>query len=133
MTEELEIFYKNLRFKVDEQLSYLEAIIDDINFSNQESYISSASLILEFVLIIHPQYLILNREKHKFTITSRLFPFTTKNIIAPLKLDGVRKVICIGSDDEYQNRYSEIEKIEPFVKWANSKQSAIDWIKSNEE
>ena len=133
MSEESEIVYKNLIFKINKELNYVEVVIDEVNFSIQESYIPAVSFMLEFALTIHPKYIIFNREKHKFTIASKLFPFTSNNIISPLKLDGVKKIITIGTVDEYQRRYREIEKIEPFIKWAETKQSAIEWIKKNEE
>lgn len=133
MPGDSEIIYKDLTFRINEKLNYLEVVIDAINFSNQENYISSVSRMLEFALELHPRYIILNREYNKFVITSRLFPFTTKNIINPLKHDNVKKIICIGSEEEFKLRYCEIEKMEPFIKWASSKQAAIEWIKQNEK
>lgn len=131
MSSDSEIEYKNLTFNYNEQFSYLELVIDEINFSNQENYISSVSQLLEFALTIHPRFIILNRENHKFTIASKLFTFTANNIIHPLKLDSIKNIICIGSKEEYEARYKEIEKIEPFIKWAESKQAAVEWIKNN--
>lgn len=131
MSADSEIEYRNLIFRYNEQLSYLELIIDEINFSNQEKYISSVSQLLEFALTIHPRFIILNRENHKFTIASKLFTFTANNIINPLKLDSVKRIICVGTKKEYEDRYKEIEKIEPLIKWAESKQAAVEWIKNN--
>jgi len=118
MSGESEIVYKNLTLRINEELNYLEVIIDNLNFSNQENYISSVSRMLEFALQLHPRYIILNREDNKFIIASRLFPFTTKSIINPLKHDSIKKIICIGSEEEFELRYREIEKTEPFIKWA---------------
>lgn len=133
MSEEIEIFYKNLIFKQDEQVNYLELEIDEVNFSSQESYISSVSIMLEYALSVHPKYIILNREKHPFLISDKLFAFTINNIISPLKLDSVKNIVCIGSEEEYHKRYFEIEKMEPFIKWVDSKYSALQWIKQNED
>lgn len=133
MSEDSVFEYKGLTLLVNREFNYLEVVIDEKNFSNQEKYISSVSRMLEFALDIHPRFIIINREKHKFTITSKLFPFTSNNIINPLKIDNVKKIICIGTEEEYQIRYKEIEELEPFIKWVNSKQAAIEWIKQTEQ
>lgn len=129
---EIEISYKDLIFKLNKEINYLEVVIDEYNFSPQKNYISSVSLILEYALTVHPRYLILNREKYPFKVASQLFSFTSNNIISPLKLDSIKKILCIGTEEEYKNRYVEIEKIEPFIKWVDSKASALEWIKNEE-
>lgn len=131
MSDDSVFVFKGLTLNVNHGLNYLEVVVDEKNFSNQEKYISSVSQLLEFALMIHPRFIILNRETHNFTIASKLFHFTANNILNPLKLDSVKKVICIGTDEEYQTRYKEIEELEPFIKWVNSKQAAIEWIKNN--
>jgi len=131
MPEEKDITYKNLQFKICSEFDYLEVIIDDINFSDSKSYISSVSVLLEFALAVYPRYLILNRLNSKFKIIPELYSFTRKNIIAPLKLSGVRKIICLACENEYEQRYENIEIIESFIKAIPSKAEAIKWISEN--
>jgi len=54
MPQEIDIFYKNLHLKLNTELESLEILIDDQNFSNQETYITSVSILLECALTIHP-------------------------------------------------------------------------------
>ncbi len=129
MPEEKDITYKNLRFKICSEFEYLEVLIDDINFSDQKSYITSVSIFLEYALAIYPQYIIVNRLNSKFRIKPELYLFTKKNIIAPLKSNGIRKIIILSSDDE--QRYKDIEITEPFIKPFRSKAEAIKWITEN--
>lgn len=128
MSTESEIIYKGLTFRISKELNYLEVLIDEVNFNNQEKYISSVSSMLEYALFLHPNYIILNRECFGFIIPDRLFPFTSKNIIEPLKSDGVLRIICTGKEEEYYSRYKEIEILEPFIKWVKSKKEAEEWI-----
>jgi hypothetical protein len=88
--------------------------------------------MLEYALTIHPRYIILNRENYRFVVCNNLFPFTINNIIRPLKYDCVKRIICTGTEEEYRERYQEIEKKEPFIKWVGSKSLAVEWIKCNE-
>jgi len=131
MTEVKDITYKNLHFKINSEFDYLEVIIDDINFSNQETYITSVSALLEYALSIHPKYIILNKLDSKFEIKPGLYSFTRKNIIAPLKFDGLKKIICLVTKVEYEQRYKAIEIMEPFIKGITTKTEAINWIIEN--
>ncbi len=128
MPEEKDITYKNLYFKLNSEFDYLEVLIDDINFSNQKSYIASVSILLEYALAVYPRYLILNKLNSKFRIIPELYSFTNKNIINPLKSSGIRKIICLASEEEYQNHYKQIEILEPFIKGFTSKNDIIRWI-----
>jgi hypothetical protein len=128
MSEEIDITYKSLGFKLNSELDYLEILIDDVNFCDQKNYIASVSVLLEFALTTHPRYIILNKLKSKFKIIPELYSFTSKNIINPLKVDGVRKILCLVTEEEYQNRYKEIEVMEPFIKGFTSKDKALKWI-----
>lgn len=131
MPEEKDITYKNLSFKINSEINCLEVLIDDINFSDQKSYIHSVSTLLEFALTINPRYLILNKLNSKFQIKPELYPFTSNNIINPLKSNGVKKVICIATEEELQNHYKKIEMEEPFIKAFPSKAEVINWITGN--
>ncbi|MBV5334953.1 MAG: hypothetical protein JZU49_04025 [Sulfuricurvum sp.] len=131
MPEELDITYKNLCFKINSEHNYLEVVIDDINFSDQESYIASVSVMLEYALSVSPYFIILNKLNSQFKISPVLYSFTTKNIIDPLRSSGVRKIICLASEEEYQNHYKDIEIMEPFIKGMTSKAEAIKWIREN--
>ena len=131
MPEEKDITYKNLCFKINSEFNFLEVIIDDINFSDQESYIASVSVMLEYALSVRPYFIILNKLNSQFKISPVLYSFTTKNIIDPLKSSGVRKIICMASEEEYQNHYKDIEIMEPFIKGMTSKAEAIKWIGEN--
>lgn len=133
MPEEIDIIYKNLYFKINEEYNYLELLIDDKNFTDQVSYIASVSVMLEYALTLHPTYIVLNKLDSEFEIIPELFPFTQRNIITPLKYDGVKKIICLVSEDVYQRRYVEIEKIEPFIKGVPSRAEAIDWMAKNKK
>lgn len=132
MPEEKDITYKNLSLKINSEFNYLEILIDDTNFSNQETYIASVSAMLEYVLSIHPKYLILNKLDSKFEIKPELYSFTRKNIIAPLKFDGLKKIICLVTQEEYKKRYKAIEIMEPFIKGITSKSEAIKWISEDQ-
>ena len=129
MPEEKDIFYKNLCFKISSKFDYLEVLIDDINFSDQKTYIASVSVLLEYALAIYPRYVIINKLNSKFRIVPELYSFTQKNIIAPLKSNGVRKIIVLT--DEGGQRYKNIEKEEPFIKAFASKAEVIKWISEN--
>ncbi len=129
MPEEKDIFYKNLCFKISSKFDYLEVLIDDINFSDQKTYIASVSVLLEYALAIYPRYVIINKLNSKFRIVPELYPFTQKNIIAPLKSNGVRKIIVLTN--EGGQRYKDIEKEEPFIKAFASKAEVIKWISEN--
>ena len=128
MPEEKDITYKNLSFKINPEFDYLEVLIDDINFSNQKSYIASVSILLEYALAVYPRYLILNKLNSKFKIVPELYSFTNKNIINPLKSSGIRKIICLASEEEYQSHYKQIEILEPFIKGFTSKVDIVRWI-----
>jgi len=131
MPEEKDITFKNLCFKIDSEFDYLEVIIDDVNFSNQETYITSVSVMLEYALSLHPEYIIINKLDSRFEIKPELYSFTNKNIIAPLRSDGLKKIICLVTKDEYERRYKDIEIMEPFIKGITSKTDAIKWIVEN--
>lgn len=133
MPEEIDIIYKNLYFKINEEYNSLELLIDDKNFTDQVSYIASVSVMLEYALTLHPTYIVLNKLDSEFEIIPELFPFTQRNIITPLKYDGVKKIICLVSEDVYQRRYVEIEKMEPFIKGVTSRAEAIDWMAKNKK
>ena len=133
MPEEKDITYKNLCFKINSEFDYLEVLIDDINFSDQKNYIASVSILLECALAIYPRYIILNKLSSHFKIIPELYSFTIKNIIDPLKYNGVRKIICLASEEEYQNHYRKIEILEPFIKGLTSKAEAIKWISENQK
>jgi len=127
MPQEIDIFYKNLHLKLNTELESLEILIDDQNFSNQETYITSVSILLECALTIHPQYIIVNKLNSKFEIILGLYSFTQKNIIAPLKSDGIRKMIFLIKEEDLE-RYKKLEIMEPFIKGLMSKEDAIKWI-----
>ena len=129
MPEEKDISFKNLYFKISSKFDYLEVLIDDINFSDQKTYIASVSVILEYALVAYPRYVIINRLNSKFRIIPELYSFTQKNIIAPLKSNGVRKIIVLTN--EGVQRYEDIEKTEPFIKAFQSKAEVIKWISEN--
>ena len=131
MPEEKDITYKNLSLKINSEFNYLEVLIDDINFSNQETFITSVSVMLEFALSIHPKYIILNKLDSKFEIKPELYSFTRKNIITPLKFDGLKKIICLVTKVDYAQRYKAIEVMEPFIKGFTTKTEAIKWIAEN--
>ncbi len=80
MPEEKDISYKNLYFKISSKFDYLEVLIDDINFSDQKTYIASVSVILEYALAAYPRYIIINKLNSKFRIIPELYSFTQKNI-----------------------------------------------------
>jgi hypothetical protein len=132
MPEQKDITYKNLCFKINPEFDYLEILVDDVNFSDQKSYIASVSILLEFALSVHPRYIFLNKLESEFKIIPELYQFTSKNIIEPLKTDGVRRIICLASENECQTHYSKIERIEPFIKGFSSREEAILWISGNE-
>lgn len=132
MPEQKDITYKNLCFKINPEFDYLEILVDDVNFSDQKSYIASVSILLEFALSVHPRYIFLNKLESEFKIIPELYQFTSKNIIEPLKTDGVRKIICLASENECQTHYAKIERIEPFIKGFSSREKAILWISGNE-
>ena len=129
MPEEKDISFKNLYFKISSKFDYLEVLIDDINFSDQRTYIASVSVILEYALVAYPRYVIINRLNSKFRIIPELYSFTQRNIIAPLKSNGVRKIIVLTN--EGGQRYEDIEKTEPFIKAFQSKAEVIKWISEN--
>ena len=129
MPEEKDISYKNLYFKISSKFDYLEVLIDDINFSDQKTYIASVSVFLEYALAIYPRYVIINKLNSKFRIVPELYSFTQKNIIAPLKSNGVRKIIVLT--DEGGQRYKDIEKEESFIKAFRSKAEVTKWISEN--
>ena len=129
MPEEKDISFKNLYFKISSKFDYLEVLIDDINFSDQKTYIASVSVILEYALAVYPTYVIINKLNSKFRIIPELYSFTQKNIIAPLKSNGVRKIIVLTN--EGVQRYEDIEKTEPFIKAFQSKAEVIKWISEN--
>jgi hypothetical protein len=131
MLQEKDISYKNLDFKINSELNCLEVLIDDINFSDQKSYIYSVSILLEFALTVNPRYLILNKLNSKFKIKPELYPFTSNNILNPLKNNGVKKIICMATEEEIQNHYKKIELEEPFIKALPSKDEVINWITEN--
>jgi len=131
MPEEKDITYKNLSLKINSEFNYLEVLIDDINFSNQETFITSVSAMLEYALSIHPKYIILNKLDSKFEIKPELYSFTRKNIITPLKFDGLKKIICLVTKVDYEQRYKAIENVEPFIKGLMTKTDAIKWIAEN--
>jgi hypothetical protein len=131
MLQEKDISYKNLDFKINSELNCLEVLIDDINFSDQKSYIYSVSILLEFALTVNPRYLILNKLNSKFKIKPELYPFTSNNIINPLKSNGVKKIICMATEEELQTHYKKIELEEPFIKALPSKAEVINWITEN--
>ena len=131
MPEEKDITYKNLSLKINLEFNYLEVLIDDNNFSDSKSYIVAVSAMLEYALSIHPQYIILDKLDSKFEIKPELYSFTRKNIIAPLKSDGLRKIICLVTKEKYEQRYKAIETIEPFIKGITTKAEAIKWISEN--
>lgn len=131
MPEEKDIIYKNLCFKLNSELNYLEVLIDDDNFSDQKSYVASVSILLEYVLAVYPRYLILNKLNSKFKIIPELYSFTSKNIIDPLKAIDVKKILCLATEEECQNHYKQIEITEPFVKGITSKAEAIKWMSEN--
>jgi hypothetical protein len=131
MPQEKDITYKSLSFKINSEFNYLEVLIDEINFSDQESYIHSVSILLEFALATNPHYLILNKLNSKFKIKPELYSFTGKNILNPLKSNGVKKIICIATEEELQNHYKKIEIEEPFIKALPSKAEVIKWIIEN--
>jgi hypothetical protein len=87
--------------------------------------------MLEYALSIHPKYLILNKLDSKFEIKPELYSFTRKNIITPLKFDGLKKIICLVTQKEYKKRYKAIEIMEPFIKGITNKAEAINWITEN--
>jgi len=129
MPEEKDISYKNLYLKISSKFDYLEVLIDVINFSDQKTYIASVSVFLEYALATYPRYVIINKLNSKFRIAPELYSFTQKNIIAPLKSNGVRKIIVLA--DEGGQRYKDIEKAEPFIKAFRSKAEVIKWISEN--
>jgi len=131
MSETETIAYKNLCLRLNFQFDYLEILIDDINFSNQETYIASVSAMLEYALTRHPKYIILNKLDSKFEVKPELYSFTRKNIIDPLKSDGLKKIICLVKEEEYERRYKAIEIVEPLIKALPSKAEAIKWIVEN--
>jgi hypothetical protein len=131
MPEEKDITYKNLSFKINPEFEHLEVLIDDINFSDQKSYIQSVSILLEYALAVSPRYLIINKLNSKFRIKPELYSFTSNNILNPLKSNGVKKIICIVTEEELQNHYKKIEIMEPFIKAFPSKTEAIKWITKN--
>lgn len=131
MTEEKDFIFKNLFFKINFKHNYLEVLIDDINFSDQERYIASVSVMLEYALSVRPNFILLNKLNSQFKISPVLYSFTSKNILDPLKSSGVRKIICLASEEEYQNHYKDVEVMEPFIKGMTSKAEAIKWIGEN--
>lgn len=131
MSEETEVLYKNLKIKLHTTPNYLEVLIDDTNFSDQKNYITSVSILLEFALTIHPQYIILNKLHSTFKIARELYAFTERSIIDPLKNDGVKKIICLAMADEVVNHYQQVELIEPFIKGFSSKEEALIWMTEN--
>lgn len=131
MSEETEVSFKNLIFKYNADQKYLEVLIDDKNFPDQKTYITSVSILLEFALTIHPQYIILNKLHSTFKIARELYAFTERSIIDPLKNDGVKKIICLAMADEVVNHYRQVELIEPFIKGFSSKEEALIWMTEN--
>ena len=131
MPVEKDITYNNLSFKINSEFEYLEVMIDDINFSDQKSYIHSVSNLLEFALATNPRYVILNKLNSKFKVKPELYSFTINNILNPLKSNGVKKIIIISNEPELKNHYTNIEIMEPFIKAFPSKTEAIKWIAEN--
>ena len=78
MPEEKDISFKNLYFKISSKFDYLEVLIDDINFSDQKTYIASVSVILEYALAVYPRYVIINKLNSKFRINSRIISVYSK-------------------------------------------------------
>lgn len=131
MPEEKDITYKNLYFKFHPSYQYLEVLIDNKNFSDMKTYITSSSILLEYALTIRPKYVIVNKLETDFEVGEKLYQFTRKNIFAPLIGEGVKHFICLVKAEAYQALYRNIEKNEPFVKSFTSKQMAIQWIIEN--
>jgi hypothetical protein len=131
MPEEKDITYKNLFFKFHPTHRYLEILIDDKNFSDVKGYITSISIVLEFVLTIRPKFVIANKLETDFRLGEELFPFTRNQIFAPMKAEGVNKFICVMRPDHYDDRFRNIEANIPFVQGFTSKADALQWIAEN--
>lgn len=131
MPEEKDITYKNLYFKFHSGYQYLEILIDDQNFSDMKTYVTSISVLLEYALTVRPRYILVNKLETDFEVGKELYQFTKKNIFAPLIGEGVQKFICLVKAAAYHELYKDIERNEPFVKGFTSKQEAIQWIVEN--
>jgi hypothetical protein len=120
--------YKGLQFRHNIHLEYLELLVDNDVFCDNESYIFSISIMAEYAIYIHPKYLVINKLDSVFELNKELIGFTNNSILKPLKEAGVRKIIMLVSNSLFEERYSDIELRNPFMIAFRNGEDMNKWI-----
>lgn len=120
--------YKGLRLRRNEDLNYLELIIDEKNFHDQYSYIISISVMAEYCEYVRPDFVVINKLESDFQLSRNTQQFTKEKIFNVLKSCGVKKVVMLGKESLYQSRYKTIETKNPFMIGFRSVEEMEQWM-----
>jgi len=129
MTTNSEIFhYKNQSFRRNEELDYLELIIDGNTFHDDISFILSITIMSEYCEKINPKYVIVNRLKSDFIITSTLRQFVREDIFGILKSSGVKNYILLVKESVYEVTVNNTNQYRSYIRCFTSIEDMEDWM-----
>ena len=132
MTTNSEIFqYKNQSFRRNEELDYLEVIIDENTFHDDISFILSITIMTEYCEIICPKYVIINRLNSDFLITSTLRQFVREYIFGILKSSGVKKYILLVKESVYEITVNNTNQYLSYILCFTSIEDMENWMRQH--
>jgi len=110
MTTKKKIEYKEIHFLKNEELNYLELVMNDKNIHDPTSYIITIGIVTEFCEKIRPKYLVINRLHSDFVLSPNLRQFTDNHIFSILKSVGVKNFILLVEEKSETYDYKTLVK-----------------------
>lgn len=128
-----ELRYKNLELIYDEDLRSAEFLIVDADLVTLDSYVNFISLVAEYAVLKNPDYIIFNKLNSDYELAKSTIAFTKDIIFAQLKSYGIRKILMVVKEDQFETMYKQIESKNSFMKGFLTLEDAYDWIKAERE
>lgn len=126
-----EVIYKTLRVITDTDIRSAEFIINDYNLESPDAYIKFISLVSEYIEAHFPEYVIFNKKDSDFELDKLTIPFTRDIIFKQLRFFGVRKVLMVVSENQFEKTYKDIEARIPLMKGFLNLEEAYQWIRKD--
>ena len=131
MTTKKEIHYRGINLLKNEELNYLEWIIDDTNTQDQTSYIITLGILTEYCEKTVPDYLVLNKLHSDYILPHNHRQFTDVHVFSILKSFGVRNFILLVNEKSEKYDFNTLvrEIKDPYMIGFKSVEDMENWMR----
>lgn len=119
--------YKNLEIIRVEKLNLIELTLQD-SYYNADTYIDFITMVLEYIEKKRPHYVLFNKLNVERELSRATLNFTKNIIFTQMKAQGVKKILMVVNESQFEESYRNIDKKIEFMKGFDSLENAYSWV-----